>query len=95
MEEFILELNPMKTESVKEALKDIHTKKYAESSSCKNSIPNEGSKPVDIKSRKDGLLPEHSSELGVSQGKGPKTEVRSSVGNHTENKLNSLDGLMD
>jgi hypothetical protein len=41
------------------------------------------------------LLKESFSELRVSEGQSPKTEVRSSVRNATENEFNGLNHLMD
>ena len=95
LEEFVLELNPVQTESMQETFQDIHHQQDTKGDSSKHSKSNVGGKPVHVQSGKHGLLPKHSGKLRVSKGKGPKTEVRGSVGDHTKNKLNGLNGLVD
>ena len=85
----------MKTECVKEALKDVHHEKNTERYASENAVANEGCKPVNVEGGNHGLLPEDSSKLGVSKRKGPKTEVGGGVGNHTQNEFDGLDGLVD
>ena len=85
----------MKTKGVKETFKDIHHEQYTKRDTCKNSKTNVGREEVNVQSRKHSLFPKHSGKLGMGERKGPETKVRGSVGNHTENKLNSLDSLMN
>jgi len=80
---------------VKEALKDIHHEQNTERNAGEDAVANEGSEPVDVEGGNHGLLPEDGGELGVSKRKGPKTKVGGSIGNHTQDELDSLDGLVD
>ncbi len=93
--EFGLELDPVQTKGVKETFQDIHSQQHSKGDSSKKSETNVGGQPVDFKSSKHALLPENGSKFGVSKRQGPKTEVRGRVGNHTENELNSFNGLVD
>ena len=94
-EELVLELDPVETEGVKEALKDIHHEQNTKRNAGKDAVANEGSEPVNVEGGNHGLLPEDSGELGVSQREGPKTKVGGSIGNHTQDELDSLNGLVD
>jgi len=85
----------MKTESVKETLKDVHHEQHTKGNSSKDTKAKVGRDEVNVESRKHRLLPKHSGKLRMGKRKGPQTEVRSRVGNHTKNKLNSLNSLMN
>ena len=93
--ELVLEFDPVKTKGVQEALEHVHHQQDTKGDTSKDTVANEGSKPVDVQSRKHGLLPKHSGELGVSKRQGPETKVRSRVGNHTKHELNRFDGLVN
>ena len=80
---------------MKEALKDIHHEQNTERNAGEDAVANEGSEPVDVEGGNHSLLPEDGGELGVSKRKGPKTKVGGSIGNHTQDELDSLDGLVD
>ena len=85
----------MKTEGVKEALKDIHHEKNAERDASEDAVANEGCEPVNVEGGNHGLLPEDGGKLGVSKRKSPETEVGGGVGNHTQDELDGLYGLVD
>ena len=93
--ELVLELDPVKTEGVKEALKDIHHEKNAERDASEDAVADEGCEPVNVEGGNHGLLPEDGGKLGVGKRKSPKTKVGSGVGNHTQDELDGLDGLVD
>lgn len=93
--ELILELNPVKTEGVEEALEHVHHEQDTGSDTGKNGEAYVRSEPINVQSRKHGFLPKDSGELGVSKRQGPKTEVGGGVGNHTKDKLNGLYSLMN
>mmetsp|Transcript_18011 Transcript_18011/g.38899 ORF Transcript_18011/g.38899 Transcript_18011/m.38899 type:complete len:244 (+) Transcript_18011:163-894(+) len=95
MEELVLELDPMQTQGMQETLQHIHHEQHSQGSSSKDTVTDKSGKPIEVERGKHGLLPEHSGELGVSKGQCPKTEVGSSVGDHTKDKLNGLNGLVD
>mmetsp|Transcript_30507 Transcript_30507/g.39961 ORF Transcript_30507/g.39961 Transcript_30507/m.39961 type:complete len:387 (-) Transcript_30507:743-1903(-) len=80
---------------MQETFQDIHHEQDTKGNTSKDTETNVGGKPVNVEGRKHSLLPENSGKFTVSQRQGPKTKVRSSVGNHTQHKLNSLDGLVD
>ena len=94
-EELVLELDPVKTESVEEALEHIHHEQDTQGNASEDAVPNEGSEPVDVEGGQHGLLPEDGGELRVGQRKGPKTKVGCRVGNHAQDELDGLDGLVD
>jgi hypothetical protein len=95
VEKLVLELDPVKTKGVKEALEHIHHEQDTKGDTGKHTETKVGSEPVDVEGGKHSLLPENSGELGVSKGQSPETEVGSSVGNHTKNELNGLNSLVD
>jgi len=41
------------------------------------------------------VVQEYKSQLGVSQGQGPETQVRGCIGDTAEHKLNTLNHLVD
>lgn len=91
----VLELHPLQTQRMEKALEHVHHEQHTHGDACKDSKTNVGRKPVYVERGKHGLLPKDSGELGVSKRQGPKTEVGSRVGNHTENKLYRLNSLVD
>merc|ERR1712113_66955 len=95
LEKLVLELNPVKTKCVKETFEDIHHQQNSKGCTGEHSKTNEGSKKVNLQSGEHGLLPEHSGKFRVRKRKSPETQVRCCVGNHTKNKLNSLNSLVD
>jgi len=46
LEEFILELNPMKTESMKGGLKQIHAQEYSKCTGKEDIVSNENNKKI-------------------------------------------------
>mmetsp|Transcript_30765 Transcript_30765/g.44755 ORF Transcript_30765/g.44755 Transcript_30765/m.44755 type:complete len:205 (+) Transcript_30765:165-779(+) len=93
--ELVLELDPVKTKCVKETFQHIHHKKYSKGYTSKNTVSNVGSKPTLRKRTDHCLLPEHSSKLGVCKRKRPETKVGGSITNHTKDKFNSLNCLVN
>ena len=85
----------MKTESVKKALKDIHHEQHTKRDTGKDTKANVGRNKVNVQRRKHGLLPKYSGKLRVGKRKSPETKVRGSVGNHTKNKLNRFNRLVN
>lgn len=95
-EEFALKLNPMKSQSVKTALKKIHAHQDAES--CKNKYKEtqvEHNVAPTHQSRIEAHVEEHLSQLRVSQRKGPQSQVRSSIRHCTKHKFNSFNHLVN
>jgi len=101
LEELVLELDPMETESMEEALEDIHHHEHGKSHSHEGEPEDESGdgKADGRRARGPGdsqeLLQEHFSELGVSKGQGPETKVGSGVGNSSEDEFDGLNELMD
>ena len=104
--ELALELNPMQTECVQEALQHIHTKKHGTGDSepcCVHEVEHETC-CVDrativfgrhIETHTQRLLEENERELLMCQGQSPDTQVRGRVRNTAEDELDRLDDLMD
>lgn len=98
--EFILELNPMQTESVKEALHHIHRHKHTDREGHPHKVTDEDSEvcasdSMCLETWNDGVLDEHSGKLSVGKREGPQSEVGCRVGNGSQHKLNGLNQLMD
>ncbi len=75
LEKFVLEFDPVQTESVEETFKDIHHEQDTESDTSEDSETNVSSEPVNVQSGKHSLLPENGGKFGVGKRQGPKTEV--------------------
>mmetsp|Transcript_14995 Transcript_14995/g.32729 ORF Transcript_14995/g.32729 Transcript_14995/m.32729 type:complete len:254 (-) Transcript_14995:2000-2761(-) len=96
LEKLVLELHPVKTKGVQEALQKIHTQQHSKRYSCESCVTKVNhDRVVGVNHAQHCLAPKHSGELRVSQGKSPQTQVGSSVRNHTKNKLDCFDGLMN
>lgn len=94
-----IELNPVKTNVMEEALHAIHHEKNTSGSSHVDWPQDDKSKKLDseaVRTPNFGVLEvegkehEHIAQLTVSQRQGPKSQVTSSVGNSSEGELNSL-----
>ena len=93
----------MESEGVKEALHDVHAHEHEESEGeeCKEQQEEHNSLQDNILAfcfknlLSKSLVEEDLSKLGVSKGKSPKTEIRGSVGNGTENEFNSFNQLVN
>ncbi len=95
LEKFILELNPMKTKSVKETFKHVHHQKYSKGGCGENTETKECCEKVHVQSSQHSLLPEYSSKFGMGKRQSPETKVGCSVGNHTKDKLDGLNCLVN
>jgi hypothetical protein len=100
VEELVLELDPVESDGVESALHDIHHHQDSHSNAPEgepeqegfNDCPGEaGTSP----SFGETLLEEHFTQLGMSEGESPQSEVRGSVRDSSEDELDSLDHLMD
>jgi hypothetical protein len=95
----------METHRVQEHLKGVHHKQHAHhseheaesqdkevdgGSDASHGLETQGSLELSKEDRQENFT-----ELSVSQRKGPKTQVRGSVGNTSEDKFDSLNDLMD
>ena len=98
--EFILELNPVETKGVQEALHHVHRH---QDTNCERN-PHEVADPdteectanrVSLKGRHNSVFYEDSGKLTVSKRKSPETEVRSCVGDGTQHKLDCLYQLVN
>merc|ERR1740139_854201 len=67
LEELILELNPVETKGMQEALKHVHHKQDTQRSSSENCKTEVGGKPIHLHGRKHGLGPKHCSKLRVGK----------------------------
>mmetsp|Transcript_35722 Transcript_35722/g.47000 ORF Transcript_35722/g.47000 Transcript_35722/m.47000 type:complete len:202 (-) Transcript_35722:685-1290(-) len=86
----------MKTERVQEALHDVHDHEHTESGANEHEEAHEHEKHVArFEARHHGAVVEHLSQLRVSQGQGPQTQVGGRVRDCAEHELNDLDDLMD
>ena len=79
LEELVLELDPMKTKSVKETFQDIHHQQHTEGHSSKKSKSKVRSKPIHTKRTEHTLFPKDSGKFGVCKRKRPETKVGSSI----------------
>jgi len=96
-----LEFDPMKTESVQEALQHIHTQQDSGSDG-----PPDTAGEVDLDGSDDGVhirgdasqngfLEEDEGQLLMRKRQGPETEVGGGVGHGTKDVLDGFDGLVD
>lgn len=93
--ELVLELHPVKTQGVEEALENVHAEDDAEGHPGEDGEADEdGERVARLNSRKHRLLPENGGELRVGQRQGPEAEVRGRVGDHAQHELDRLDGLI-
>jgi hypothetical protein len=101
VEELVLELDPVKSDGMEAALHDIHHHEDGHGHSPEGEPNNEGSndshgkRSIGLPGHRHHLFDEHGSQLRVSKGERPQSEVRGSVGDGTEDKLDGLDHLMD
>ena len=83
LEELVLELDPMKSESVKEALKGVHTHKHSESEREERKEQEEEKDAAcgscGFEGNFQNLLKEDCCKLGVGETQGPESEVRSRI----------------
>ena len=93
--ELVLELHPVKTQGVEEALQDVHAEDDAEGHPREDGEADEDGESVAHHDRREHrLLPENGGELRVGQGQGPKAEIRGGVRDHSQHELDRLDGLV-
>merc|ERR1719272_2299614 len=101
LEELVLEFDPMESDGMKSALHDIHHHQDGHSHGPEGEPHDEGADDstdkalIGTPSQGETLFEEDSSELRVSKGESPQSEVRGSVGDRSENKLDGLNHLMD
>lgn len=96
LEELALELDPLKTDSVQEALHGIHAHDDTERDIEEQEHSDQDDWNVSTgDTSSDGLLQEHFTQLTVGQTQGPKTQVRGRVGNTPQDELDRLDDLVD
>jgi len=103
LEELVLELDPVETQSMQKALKHIHQHKHTEGYSHEGEPDDEGTDGLGgdrvlwegVPWHLQDLLQEHKGELGVSEGESPQTQVGGSVGDGTKHELDGLNQLVD
>jgi len=107
--EFVLELDPMESERVQEALEHVHQHEHAPCDSHVCEPEDEGPDGdsnyalgrsiyticVLVPLDREHESQEHLSELGMGQGQGPESQVRGGVGDSSEDEFDGLDHLMD
>lgn len=99
--EFVVEFHPVQTDCVQEAFQHVHAHKYRErhtpeawpENQCHKCSNNTIFLSENVVSEDE--IEEGNSQLGVCEGKGPQSQIRSCVGNGTEGKFNGLDHLMN
>ena len=99
--ELVLELDPVKTQGVQEALQEVHGQqdtscdggKDGVSSEEHNSLEADGH--LDVEHVDHDQIPEGLGQLHVSKRQGPQAEVRGSVGNAAQDILDRLNDLVD
>jgi len=98
LKEFILELNPMETESMEGGLEQIHAHEDTERAAEENVVRNEHHNEITaLKSsgHSHGLVEEHLSQLTMSKRQSPQSQVTCSVGNCTQGVLDCLNHGVD
>ncbi len=94
--ELVLELNPMKSKRVQEALHSVHTEEDAHCGGGPSRVAHDNSQCISFDNGMlDGHFKEHFGQLPVRQGKRPQTQVRGRVRNSTDSKLDCLYHLVD
>ena len=101
LEELVLELNPVKTESVQHALQGIHAHQHEEGHPPEDGPANDAADDgcsiarISYHDALEGQVEEHLSQLGVGKRQSPQSEVGGSVGHSSQHELNGLDQLMN
>ena len=103
LEELVLHLDPVKSETMQEAFHLVHAHNHSKCNRPESWVHKETSKDcstntgrfVDTNIVLDDQVEEHFRKLTVSKRKSPESEVRSSVGDGSENKLNGFNQLVD
>mmetsp|Transcript_15406 Transcript_15406/g.31584 ORF Transcript_15406/g.31584 Transcript_15406/m.31584 type:complete len:724 (-) Transcript_15406:68-2239(-) len=93
--ELALELDPVQTKGVEEALQDVHHQQDTKGDGGKQTKAEVGGKPVDGQGGKHALLPKDLCQLRVGKRQRPETQVRGGVGDHSQDKLDGFDRLVD
>jgi hypothetical protein len=96
LEELVLEFYPMKTKGVQKGRNGLHAEQDSPCQSGPSTETDPGRDRIgDCEREKSDTLEEDFRELRMGQRKSPKTKVRGSVRNGTENELDGVDHLMD
>lgn len=102
VEELVLELDPMESDGMESALHDIHHHQDSHGNAPEGEPKQEGFEDYPdeagagtMPSFGETLLEEHFTQLGMSKGESPQSEVRGSVRDSSEDELDGLDHLMD
>merc|ERR1712050_598789 len=97
--ELALELHPVQTQSVQETLQNIHTQQHAQCDaepSSEHEIDHDAIRwEGHCQAHRQSLLEEDQGQLLVRQRQCPDTQIRSCVGDSSQDILNRLDDLMD
>merc|ERR1711920_1025544 len=93
--ELALEFDPMKTESMQEALQYVHSKKHTTRDAepnCEQEVQsNTIHREVHLQTHGQCLLEEHQGQLLMSKRQSPNTKVRRGMRHGSQDEFNSLD----
>jgi len=96
LEELVLEFDPVQTQSVQRALKQVHAHEHAEGSTHENK---EAQVHLDdgaiVEPTIQAVVKENLCQLGVGERQSPETQVRSSIRNCAKDELNRFNQLVD
>lgn len=99
-EKLVHEFDPVETKGMQESGQGLQHHEHTDRGADEDGPDAEGDEEGHAKVHAEAELnqaerPEDSGELGVSEGQGPKTQVRRRVGDSTKDELDGLNDLVD
>lgn len=94
--ELILELYPVKAQSMERALQQVHTHEYAYSCAHKHEETEEENDDISgLETSHKTVIEKHFGQLRMGKTKSPKSQITSSIRYCSKDKFNCLDQLVD
>jgi hypothetical protein len=96
LEELVLELDPVQTQSVKRTLEQVHAHQHTEG--CAHEYEEsevENDYVATLEAWHETVIEEHLGQLRMGKTKGPKSQITGSVRDCSKNELDGLDQLMN